>query len=62
MEDAEHLTPVLVTESGGRLHISYDQVSLDFPSMGPVPEGAPPLACRIFEVFRRDLRPDCRAE
>lgn len=62
MEDSEYLAPIMVTESDGRLHITYDQIDLDFPSTGPVPEGAPPLACRIFEVFRHDLRPEFDAE
>lgn len=62
MKNADYLAPVLVTESDGRLHISYDQIDIDFPSGGPLPEGAPALACRIFEVFRHDLQPDCRAE
>jgi hypothetical protein len=62
MENKEYPTPILVTESKGMIHISYDQISLDFPTVGPVPEGAPDLAYRIFELFRRDLCPDSRAE
>lgn len=55
MEDREYEAPILVSRSGGMLHVAYDEVSVDFPADGPAPAGAPPLACRIFEAYRHDL-------
>lgn len=62
MEDQEYVPPILVSRSGGILHVAYDSVSVDFPADGPAPEDAPPLACRIFEAFGHDLLTDSRAE
>lgn len=62
MDDQEFEQPILVSGSGKVLHVAYDEVSVDFPVEGPIPEGAPALACRIFELFRRDLRENLQAE
>lgn len=61
MKDRDYQPPILVTESGGMVSISYDQVAVRIPPEGPVPEDAPALACRIFEVMK-DLRGQLRAE
>ena len=62
MADKEYKPPILVSASEGIFHIAYDEVSVDFPPDGPAPEGAPPLACRIFEAARHDLGPEFGAE
>lgn len=54
--------PIIVTEGEGKIHISYDQVEVDFPEEGPAPEDAPPLACRIFKALMSDLPGRLRAE
>lgn len=61
MGEKDYPEPVTVTESNGVLRISYDQVTVNIPSNGPVPEDAPVLACRVFEAIK-DLRSDSRAE
>ncbi|MFE0472524.1 hypothetical protein ACFW2V_13010 [Streptomyces sp. NPDC058947] len=61
MGDKIYPNPVRVTESDGVVRISYDQVAVDIPAAGPVPEGVPPLACRVFEAVQ-DLHRDSRAE
>lgn len=62
MEEKKYPPPILVTESDGMIHVVYDQVSVDIPQNGPVPEGVPAMALRIFEGFRRDLLPNPDAE
>jgi hypothetical protein len=62
MDDLELEQPIVVTKSGELLRIVCDGVTVDFTPDGPAPDGAPPLACRIFEALRRDLWSGIRAE
>lgn len=62
MEKKEFPPPIMISECEGKIHISYDQVSVDIPTDGPVPGGTPALARRIFEAFTSDLPGHLRAE
>lgn len=62
MEKKEFPPPIVISECEGKIHISYDQISVDIHPDGPVPGGTPPLARRIFEVFISDLPQHLRAE
>lgn len=61
MESKDYPNPVLVTESGGVVNISYDHITVHIPFNGPTPEDLPDLASRLFQVMK-DLRGDHRAE
>jgi hypothetical protein len=58
----KYLPPISICEAEGKIQISYDEVTVDIPPNGPLPEGTPPLACRIFKAFMCDLQRDLRAE
>jgi hypothetical protein len=62
MEDKEYEPPITISEAGGKIRISYDEIDVDIPQGGPVPAGTPPLACRIFSAFMGDLPGHLRAE
>ncbi|MCP9209724.1 hypothetical protein [Streptomyces cucumeris] len=62
MENKEYAPPITISKLGELIQVAYDQVSVSFPPDGPIPEGAPALACRIFEAYRRDLQTDLHAE
>lgn len=62
MEKKDFPPPIMISECEGKIHISYGQVSVDIPAVGPVPLETPPLARRVFEVFARDLPDHLRAE
>ena len=61
MGDKDYPEPVLVTECDGVVSISYDAVEVGIPAEGPVPDGVPDLACRVFEAVK-DLQRPLRAE
>jgi hypothetical protein len=62
VEKKEFQPPIEIDRSDGKIQISYDHVWVEIPQGGPVPEGTPALAQRIFEAFTYDLGADLRAE
>lgn len=62
MEEKEYLPPIVVSESGEKIRVSYDQVTFDFLPGDAIPPEAPPLARRIFEAFTCDLQTGLQAE
>lgn len=54
--------PIVIGQEDGVVHIAYDQVDVNIPIEGPIPEGTPPMACRIFRALVHDLPRRLRAE
>lgn len=62
MGDKDYPPPIrVVNESDGSVRVFCEGLTVDFPSGGPPPEEAPPLARRVFEAVQ-DLRSEIRAE
>ena len=62
MEKKEFDPPIVIGQENGLIHIAYDQIEVNIPPEGPIPEGTPPMACRIFEALMSDLPGRLRAE